>query len=298
MTIQLTGQLTGKTTVVGLIGWPVSHSVSPPMHNAAFTALGLDWCYVPLPVPTEPSERIGEAVRGLRALGLRGANVTIPHKQAVMPYLDQLSPAALAIGAVNTIRVGDDGTLVGDNTDAPGFIADLGDHSVDPAGQRVIVLGAGGSARAIVYGLAAAGASEIVIFNRSQEKATSLSGQMQALFPRCAVMTHSQDQLALIAQRSQLIVNTTSLGMTPNVETTPWPDELSFQSQQVVYDLVYNPRQTRLLQKASADGARAIGGIGMLFWQGAIAFELWTGQKPPVDVMRGAAEAIFAQRRT
>lgn len=294
----MTIQLTGKTQIVGLIGWPVSHSVSPPMHNAAFAALGLDWCYVPLPVPIDPAERIGEAVRGLRALGLRGANVTIPHKQAVIPYLDQLSPAARAIGAVNTIRVEAAGAFFGDNTDAPGFVADLRDHNVDPSGMKVIVLGAGGSARAIVYGLASAGASEIVLFNRTAEKATALAAQMQALFPHCTIVSHNVEDLAVSAASSQLIVNTTSLGMTPHVETSPWPDEIAFQAQQVVYDLVYNPRQTRLLQKASANGAQVIGGIGMLFWQGAIAFELWTGQKPPVDVMRGAAEAIFAQRKS
>jgi shikimate dehydrogenase len=280
--------LSGKTNLVGLIGWPVGHSVSPRMHNAAFAALALDWCYVPLPVPLEPVERIEEAVRGLRALGLRGANVTIPHKQAVMPHLDRLSPAAQAIGAVNTIRVESDGTLLGDNTDAPGFVADLRDHGVDPAGKRALVLGAGGSARAVVYGLADAGCREIVIFNRTQAKATSLAAQLQALFPRCVVTTHSADRLAAVASRSDLIVNTTALGMTPNVETTPWPEELTFRPQQVVYDLVYNPRQTRLLQQAARDGAHGIGGIGMLIWQGAIAFEIWTGKKPPVNVMRAA----------
>lgn len=283
--------LSGKSQIVGLIGWPVGHSVSPKMHNAAFAALHLDWCYVPLPVPVEPDERIGEAVRGLRALGLRGANVTIPHKQAVMPHLDRLSAAAQAIGAVNTLRVEPDGALFGDNTDAPGFVADLRDHGVDPTGKRVIVLGAGGSARAIVYGLADAGCSEIVIFNRTQAKATSLAAQMQALFPRCVVTTHSLDRLAPVAKHSDLVINTTALGMTPNVETTPWPEELPFRPQQVVYDLVYNPRQTRLLQQAARDGAQAIGGIGMLIWQGAIAFAIWTGQQPPVDVMRAAVGA-------
>ena len=138
--------ISGKTTLVGLIGWPVSHSVSPAMHNAAFDHLGLDWRYVPLPVDPGRPDGVGEAVRGLRALGLRGANVTVPHKQAVMAHLDRLTPAAQAIGAVNTIVVAADGALVGDNTDAPGFIADLRAHGVDPAGQRVLVLGAGGSA--------------------------------------------------------------------------------------------------------------------------------------------------------
>ena len=142
--------ITGKTTMVGLIGWPTGHSVSPLMHNAAFAALGLDWRYIPLPVPTDPAPRIGEAVYGLRALGMKGANVTVPHKQAVIPFLDELSGAALAIGAVNTIIVQPDGRLLGDNTDAPGFIADLRDHGVEPQGKRVLVLGAGGSARAAV----------------------------------------------------------------------------------------------------------------------------------------------------
>lgn len=290
--------ISGKTQLVGLIGWPTSHSVSPAMHNAAFAELGLEWCYVPLPVPTEPVERIGEAVLGLRALGLRGANVTVPHKQAVIPYLDRLSPAAQAIGAVNTIRVEPDGSLFGDNTDARGFVADLRDHGVDPAGQRVLVLGAGGSARAVVYGLAAAGAQRIAICNRSVDRAQVLAGEMQPHFAECSITAHSlADAVADLALTTDLIVNTTSLGMTPNVDTTPWPDTVDFRVDQTVYDLVYNPPQTRLLQKAAADGAQAIGGLGMLIWQGALAFELWTGQTPPVKTMLAAAEAIFAKRR-
>jgi shikimate dehydrogenase len=289
--------LSGKSQIVGLLGWPVGHSVSPPMHNAAFAALGLDWCYVPLPVPVDPAERIGEAVRGVCALGLRGVNVTVPHKQAVMPHLDWLTPAAQAIGAVNTIRVEADGQLSGDNTDAPGFVADLRDHGVDPAGQRVIVLGAGGSARAVVYGLAAAGVSEVIILNRTAEKATGLAMQMQAIFPRVAISTRTlSSDLTRLAARTELIVNTTSLGMTPHIDGSPWPAEVALRPEQVIYDLVYNPPQTRLLQQASAAGATAIGGLGMLIWQGAIAFERWTGQPAPVPVMRQAVEEIFARR--
>lgn len=282
--------LTGKTNIVGVIGWPVSHSVSPVMHNAAFAALGLDWCYVPLPVPLDPPDRIGEAVRGLRALGLRGANVTVPHKQAVMPHLDRLSPAAKAIGAVNTIVVEADGALLGDNTDAPGFVADLRDHAIDPAGKRVLVLGAGGSARAVVYGLAAAGCRAVAIANRTVDRAGQLAADMGAHFPAIPVSAHALPAAidALVAE-VDLIVNTTSLGMTPNVETTPWDEGVPFHSSQVVYDLVYNPPQTRLLRKAADDGATAIGGLGMLIWQGAIAFERWTGHQPTVDKMRQAA---------
>ena len=174
--ITMPHDITAKTQLVGLIGYPVSHSVSPAMHNAAFDALGLDWRYVPLPVAPG---HVGDALRGVRALGLRGINVTVPHKQAVLECLDEMSgnspgatltDAARAIGAVNTIRVELDGSLLGDNTDARGFIADLREHGVDPAGRRALVVGAGGSARAVVYGLAEAGCAEIVVLNRTLSK--------------------------------------------------------------------------------------------------------------------------------
>lgn len=291
-------EITAKTQIVGVIGWPVSHSVSPAMHNAAFAALELDWCYLPLPVPVEPHPRIGEAVRGLLSLGLRGANVTVPHKQAVMPHLDWLTPAAQAIGAVNTIRIEADGRLSGDNTDARGFIADLGEHGVALAGKRALVLGAGGSARAIVYGLAEAGCQSIAIFNRTAEKAHDLAMDIRTVFPFCRFSGHPGfDDLAVMASEADLVVNCTSLGMTPNVEGLPWLAEVAFRPGQTVYDLVYNPLQTRLLQKATVDGAHAINGLGMLIWQGALAFERWTGQLPPVEVMRRAAEEIFAKRK-
>ncbi|NJN84148.1 MAG: shikimate dehydrogenase [Caldilineaceae bacterium] len=287
-------QINGKTQIVGLIGWPVSHSVSPLMHNAAFDALGLNWSYLPLPVATEPPHLVAEAVRGVRGLGLVGANVTVPHKQAVMPHLDALTPAARAIGAVNTIRVQHDGQLLGDNTDARGFIADLHEHGVNPFGQQVLVLGAGGSARAVVYGLAEAGAASIAILNRTVTKAQELADAMGRAWPNCKLSAHTlPDDLPKLAFSATLIVNCTSLGMTPQVERWPWHDEASLGRQQAVYDLVYNPPKTRLLQAAADAGAQAIGGIGMLVWQGAIAFELWTGQPAPVDVMRAAALRAF-----
>lgn len=289
--------VTGKTQMVGLIGWPVSHSVSPPMHNAAFAQLGLDWCYVPLPVPSDPPERVGEAVRGVRALGLRGANVTVPHKAAVMPHLDRLTDAARAIGAVNTIRVEADGTLLGDNTDARGFVRDIQSHGVALAGRRALVLGAGGSARAIVYGLAEAGCTEIAILNRTEQKARDLADAMGPYFPDCTIAAHPMPAaIPGLAEGADLVVNCTSLGMTPHVGGSPWPDDVPFRPGQTVYDLVYNPPQTRLLQKAAADGAGAIGGLGMLIWQGAIAFELWTGTDAPVSTMRRAVDEIFAAR--
>jgi shikimate dehydrogenase len=291
--------ISGRTQVVGLLGWPVGHSVSPPMHNSAFAALGLDWRYVPLPVSPAPAERIGEAVRGLVALGLRGANVTVPHKQAVIPFLDQLTPAAQAIGAVNTILVDPNGELHGDNTDARGFIADLRDHGVDPAGQRVLVIGAGGSARAVVYGLAEAGAASISILNRTESRAASLVNDLSPHFPACPIAAKAFPQaLAAAAGNAELIVNCTSLGMTPDVDGLPWDAALPFRTDQVVYDLVYNPPLTRLIAAARADGATAIGGKGMLVWQGAFAFVWWTGVEPPIEVMKAAIGMTDTDRRT
>ena len=284
--------LTGKTTLVGLIGWPVGHSRSPAMHNAAFAALGLDWCYVPLPVNPEPASRVGDAVRGLRALGLAGANVTVPHKQAVIPYLDELSPAAQAIGAVTTIVVHPDGQLTGDNTDAPGFIADLRDHGIEPADRRALVLGAGGSARAVVYGLAEAGAATVTIANRTVARANELIADLQPRLPACPLHSCAlPDDLPTVAARADIVINCTSLGMTPYVDGLPWLPDLPFRADQACYDLVYNPRDTRLMQQARAGGAHTVGGIGMLVWQGAVAFARWTGVTPPVDIMRQAISA-------
>jgi shikimate dehydrogenase len=284
--------ISAKTALTGLIGWPVSHSVSPVMHNAAFAARGLDWRYLPLPVDPARPDAVGDAVRGMRALGLRGINVTVPHKQAVLPFLDHVEAAAQAMRAVNTIVVEADGSLGGDNTDAPGFIADLRDHGVEPSGMHGLVLGAGGSARAIVYGLAQAGAHRLTIANRSVERAASLLADLRPFLGVLPVdVVTLPDGITGVAASAELIVNCTSLGMTPHAETTPWPPDLPLRPRQIVYDLVYNPAETRLLRQAQAGGARAIGGLGMLIWQGALAFTRWTGEPAPVEVMRAAAEA-------
>jgi len=283
--------ITATTTLVGLLGWPVSHSVSPVMHNAAFAELRMNWRYVPLPVSPD---RVVEAVAGVRALGLRGVNVTVPHKQAVMPHVDRWSPAAAAIGAVNTIIVGEDGELLGDNTDAAGFVTDLRANGVDPQGKRVLVLGAGGSARAVVYGLAEAGCGSLVLLNRTQAKAESLLAAMREIFPQVSMTARPfPDGVAACAPEAELIVNCTSLGMSPNRAGLPWDENVEFRPDQIVYDLVYNPAVTRLLQLANVDGATVIGGLGMLVHQGAISFERWTGETAPVEVMRRAVNVVF-----
>lgn len=279
----------GETRLVGIIGWPVAHSLSPIMHNAAFQSLGLDWAYVPLPVRPE---HLAEAIRGLRGLGFRGANVTIPHKGAVMPLMDELSSAAQAIGAVNTLVVREAGGLVGENTDWLGFLAALRDAGFDPAGKGCAVIGAGGAARAVVYALARAGGHPVV-FNRTLERAIRLMEDFRAAFPDVAFEAHPLEDLCQIGGETALLVNATSLGMWPHVDTSPWPDDPPVPSHLRVCDLVYNPLETKLLQQAREAEATAIGGLGMLVHQGATAFRLWTGLEPPVDVMMEACHRVL-----
>ncbi|MBX7235118.1 MAG: shikimate dehydrogenase [Caldilineales bacterium] len=267
--------------LTGLIGWPVGHSRSPAMHNAAFAAAGIEGVYLRLPVPPD---RVGEAVRGLRALGFRGANVTIPHKQAVLPFLDELSPAASGIGAVNTITVREDGSLYGDNTDAPGFLADLAELGIRAEELRVggaLVMGAGGSARAIAYALASESIPVYVVARRP-EQAQSLVEDLRPLYPGLALSPASPSS----PPEARLIVNCTPAGMTPHEDASPWPDVLPFRPGQIVYDLVYNPPLTRLMQQARNQGLVAANGLGMLLHQGALAWEQWTGRPAPLEAMR------------
>ena len=286
--------LNAATTLVGLFGWPVTHSISPQMHNAAFVARQMNWRYLAFAVPPE---RVPEAVAALPALGLRGVNVTVPHKQAVMPHLQLWTPAAEAIGAVNTIVVEKDGRLTGDNTDGAGFIADLQAHNVEPEGRRALVIGAGGSSRAVVYGLAEAGVESVKILNRTVVKAVDLAATMQSYFPEISIGSGAfPDDVTGSSRDADLIVNCTSLGMEPRIEGLPWEENVEFREDQIVYDLVYNPAMTRLLQLASTDGATAIGGLGMLVYQGAIAWKKWTGETAPVDVMQQATNIIFERR--
>lgn len=287
--------INGRTQLIGLIGWPVSHSFSPTMHNAAAAAAGLDYVYVPLPVRPED---VDTAVPALPALGFRGVNVTIPHKQAVMPLLDEIDPAATAIGAVNTIVVeqgskgaGGEGRMVGYNTDWSGFLADLAALGVPVKGRDCLVLGAGGSARAAAYGLASAG-GQVQILARRSEQARQL---VTDLTPCLRAITHEgwltswplvELKTAVAATTAPLIVNTTPLGMSPQVDTSPWPDALPFPAGAFVYDLVYNPRQTRLMQQAQNASCGTANGLGMLVQQGALAFQLWTGVMPDVEIMK------------
>lgn len=280
--------VSGRTTVVGLIGYPVAHSLSPAMHNAAAADLGLDLVYVPF---ATPPGGLASAVRGLAALGVRGVNITIPHKQAALPYLDRVEPAALACGAVNTIVFERPAPTAvqaaGYNTDWSGFAADLVALGVPVQDRDCLVLGAGGSARAVVYALLRSGGRVHVLARRPQQ-AEQLLADLQPRIDIGRARPHDLRRLGDLRPSAPLIVNTTPLGMSPDVARSPWPDALPLPAGAFVYDLIYNPTTTRLMAQAQAQGRPAVNGMGMLLRQGALAFELWTGARPNLDVMRRA----------
>ncbi len=275
--------ITPKTKICGLIGNPVVYSVSPVMHNAAFKELGLDYIYLPFRVETD---NLCGAIAGLKALGMVGLNVTIPHKVAVIPLLDELEAVAMKIGAVNTI-VNDEGYLKGYNTDADGFLRALLERGIEPEGKKAVVLGAGGASRAISFTLAEKGA-EITILNRKLELewAVELAYKISS-FSRVEAMAMelTNDNLSLVLETADILVNATCVGMNPDIDRSLLPKQL-LKPGLVVFDAVYNPLKTRLLSEAEIAGAETISGIEMLVWQGALAFELWTGVKAPLDIMK------------
>ncbi|MGD9703623.1 MAG: shikimate dehydrogenase [Acidimicrobiia bacterium] len=276
--------ISGSTRLAAVIGAPVRHSLSPAIHNAAFLATGLDWVYVALAVE---AGRVPEAIAGMRALGIGGLSVTMPHKEAVHDAVDVLDAAAAALRTVNTVVPLPDGRLAGHTTDGAGFVDSLRlDAGVDPAGMRVAVLGAGGAARAVVDALARAGAAEVVVVNRSADRGVAAAALAGA--------AGRAGTLADVAT-ADLVVNATSIGM--GTEELPL-DPALLHGGQVVADLVYHPLDTALLRAARAAGARPVDGLGMLVHQAARAFRLWTGVDAPVAVMRDAAVAEIAARRS
>jgi len=276
-------KITGKTKVVGIIGYPITHSLSPVMHNAAFARLGLDFVYAPYEVKPES---LGKAVQGLAAAGVVGFNVTIPHKERIFEFLDRIDPKAKELGAVNTVRV-EQGRLVGYNTDAPGFLLSL-KKSVDPYGKSVLVLGAGGSARAVVFSLLEAGISQLAIANRSLDRAQQLVDDIISVVP-IKLISLPDSEINQTIRQADIIINATPVGLKP--DDPPVISMEMIRPGQVVYDLVYNPPETQLLKQAKAKGAITQNGLEMLVYQGALAFELWTGQKPPIDIMQQALQS-------
>ncbi len=277
------------TRLVGILGFPVSHSFSPVLHNAAFFAQGLNFRYVALPVSPDQLE---PAVRGLASLGFAGANVTIPHKEAVVPMLDVLTPRARAVGAVNTIvcrREDKQVALRGDNTDVAGFLAPLEPLEQGLRGSSAVILGAGGAARAAAYGLLSRfDLQRITVAARTLHRAERLCEAFSALDSGGILKVMPIIEAGPIIGNAALVVNATPVGMHPRESETPWPDTRVFHGGQIVYDMIYRPRLTRLLREAGEHGARTIDGLTMLLQQAAAAYCQWTGSPMPVDAAREA----------
>jgi len=274
--------ISGKTKIYGIFGYPVEHTFSPGMHNAAFKKLGMDACYVPFAVPPEKLEH---AVRAVVPLGLCGLNVTVPHKERVIPCLDELSKEARLINAVNTIEVRK-GRLIGHNTDGRGFLRSLREHGgMDPKGKKFLFIGSGGAARAVSFSLALAGAAAIVFRDLDARKASLLTNDIREK-TGVAAITIGEEMLREYAADADCLINATPLGLR---KTDPLPIRAEFvQRKHLVCDLVYNPPETALLKTAKKRGAKRQPGLGMLLYQGVIAFEIWTGKTAPVPVMRNA----------
>jgi shikimate dehydrogenase len=272
-------EVNGRTKIAALLGYPVEHTKSPRMQNAAFAATGIDACYVAFSVPPED---LPGAVQGIRSLGLLGFNVTVPHKETVIPLLDEIDPEASFIGAVNTV-LNRDGRLCGFNTDGRGFMHSLVDAGIVVAGKRVLLIGSGGAARAVGYYIAQEAAS-LVIANRTKTKADLLAADLNRLHPVGSVVDYAELDSTELFDSIDVIINTTSLGLKDG-DALPVTTSL-LGPRHVVCDLIYY--ETPLLRAASAVGAQVLNGSGMLLWQGALAFELWTGTAAPINVMREA----------
>lgn len=271
----------GSTNIVGLIGHPVEHSFSPPMHNAAFKKLGMDYAYVAFDV--EP-ENISQAIEGAQALNIKGFNVTIPHKIEVMKYLDELDEVAELIGAVNTI---DFKNLKGYNTDGIGAIRAI-EEVTSVKDKNVVVAGAGGASRAISFYLAKFGAGSITILNRDAVKARNLAGDVLNSDLIGDVKSGSISEINAHLKDADILVDTTPLGMDPHIDDEPIAKAENMHEDLVVFDAVYNPNETVLIREAIKAGSKPVYGIKMLLYQGAESFKIWTGQNAPIDVMQEA----------
>ncbi len=281
-------RVNGTTVLAGLIGNPVAHTVSPVLQNSLFTAMGINGMYLPFRVP---AGSIGEAVKGLKALGFTGFNVTIPYKYDIISLCDFISEEVKQLGAANTVKIVD-GRLYAYNTDAGGFARAFEEQTgTGFEGKKVCVLGAGGTARALAVKIALKGARMVHIINRTETKAAELAANINCILAgrgntgNIAFAAEAASEEALRQLREcDIILNTTSAGMYPDIDSCPLQSEFSFQSRQIIYDTIYNPVQTVLLKNARACGCKTVNGAGMLFYQGLRAFEIWTETTVPQDI--------------
>jgi quinate/shikimate dehydrogenase len=283
------GRIDGKTQLIGLIATPIGHSLSPAMHNMSFRKLGLNYVYLAFEVG---NQQLADAITGFRGLKLRGFNVSMPNKTKILPYLDEVTPAARFIGAVNTV-VNEDGKFVGYNTDGVGYVRGLKENGVDIEGKKMTLIGAGGAASAIAIQSALDGASEIHIFNRNDESYAHAVKNADLInheiVGKCKATVHpieNEELLRASIEVSDILTNATGVGMKPLEGRSIIPDASWLHPDLVVSDVVYIPRKTKLLEMAESVGCKAINGLGMMLWQGAKAFEMWTGQEMPVEYVK------------
>ena len=284
--------ITGKTKILGVIGAPIAHSLSPIIQNAALHEAGLDYVYTAFPVRRDA---LASAVCGLRDAGVTGFNVTIPFKTEIMPLLDALSEDAQRIRAVNTVVIASDGTMTGHNTDVTGFMAGFAARGIGLAGKRTVLIGAGGAARAALWGLLRSGVSSVCIGVRNLAKGKALCTDFAAdgtLAVYCFDDPHFRDVLCT----ADIVVQTTPIGMSPQTDAMPPVDPAAISPSAAVYDLIYTPAETAFLRAAAAHGCTTINGETMLVMQGAEAFSLWTGVRPDTDLMQRVLREELARR--
>jgi shikimate dehydrogenase len=282
----------GYTRLVGLIGWPTGPWPSPVIYNAAFQALGLNWRYVPLPVI---GGQLRAALLGLRALGFAGAELTEPYQSPALDYVEDLSPAAETIGAVKFVKVGEQGRLCGENMRWLAFLAALRTLVPSLSGLRPLIIGAGEKAQSVVYALTREGLP-LTIVDEDMERAIELVHRLRHVMDEHSFSIYRWPQdLERVARDSNLIVNTTSLGMWPDVDRSPWPDGLPFPYDALVFDLVPWPGETRFLRQARASGARTVNGLSVAVYEAALAFEMWTGHPRPIEVLWRVARELLPE---
>jgi len=278
------GRIDGRTKIFGLIATPIGHSLAPTMHNLAFKKLGLNNAYMAFEVG---NEELADVVAGFRALHLKGFNVSMPNKTKIQPLLDEITPAAELIGAVNTV-VNDNGKLIGHNTDGLGYIGTLTERDVDFVGKKMTLMGAGGAAKAVAIQAALDGIAEIAIFNRDITKASEIA-ELINNESNCRVNAYKLDDLDSLKSEiasSDMLTNATGVGMNPLEGQSLIPDTSWLRPELVVSDLIYNPRKTTLLEQAESVGCKAINGLGMMLWAGSRSFEIWTGKEMPVEYVK------------
>lgn len=281
--MEIDSRIDGKTRLMGVIGNPIGHSISPQLHNTINRELGANIAYVPMKIQHENLER---AIMGMKAMNFIGFNITVPFKSDVIPFLDVISDEAGMLGAVNTVKILE-GKLYGFNTDGEGFVRSFTEEAgTGFSGKKVVLLGAGGASRSIATRVVREGAGELLITNRTLSKAENIAklarGQGAGVVE---VVEPGSDKARIALQQADIIINTTSLGMTPHEEGIPVEEDMVFNRNQIVYDIIYNPMKTRFLQKAESGGCKIINGLGMLFYQGVSAYEIWTERELPKELL-------------